>query len=120
MSEVNVLISNYITLCPNSVYTLDKISGNRTYPETKMILSVGEEGQLTWSKSKGNSYTFIPNSKGTYILTKSSFKGGGSGPIPVNLCYELEVFTWTEIKTGSQYIFTPGTDIDGTFNSFLF
>lgn len=85
------------------------IYSNGKTQEKEISLKVSNESELTWSQEKGFTYTFtlVPESK--CFLTKSSYKAGGSGLIPVVLHYQNKVFTWTEIKTGCHYIFTPIT-----------
>lgn len=88
--------------------------------EKEISLKVSNESELTWSQERGFTYTFTLDPKGKCFLTKSSVKGGGSGLIPVVLQYQNKVFTWTEIKTGCQYIFTPITEIELPFDDILF
>lgn len=88
-------------------YRVQIVTSDRKTQEKEVSLEVSIENQLTWSQKKGFAYTFTLNSEGKCFLTKSSLKGGGSGPIGVLFHYEREVFTWTEIRSGCKYIFTP-------------
>lgn len=96
------------------------INSNGKTQEKEISLKVSIENQLTWSQERDLACTFTLVPERKCFLTKSSYKAGGWGLIPLVLRYQNKVFTWTEIKTCCQYIFTPITEMKLPFDNILF